>query len=77
MTGPMGRSRGGDVLADRQPRDVSQGERAGARAAVEVPGASHALPASEPEAVAVILRAAAALPLLRDARSVQIVRSPQ
>lgn len=34
-------------------------ERAGARAAIEVPGASHALPASQPQAVAdVILRAA-------------------
>jgi pimeloyl-ACP methyl ester carboxylesterase len=34
-------------------------ERAGARAAVEVPGASHALPASQPQAVAeVILQAA-------------------
>jgi len=37
-------------------------ERAGARAVVEVPGASHALPASEPEAVAdIILQAAAAV----------------
>jgi pimeloyl-ACP methyl ester carboxylesterase len=36
-------------------------ERAGARAAVEVPGASHALPASRPRAVAdLILRAATA-----------------
>ena len=37
-------------------------ERAEARATVEVPGASHALPASQPEAVAdVILQAAATI----------------
>ncbi len=37
-------------------------ERAGARATVEVPGASHALPASQPDAVAdCILQAAAAI----------------
>lgn len=37
-------------------------ERANAREPVEVPGASHALPASQPQAVAdFILRAAAAV----------------
>jgi hypothetical protein len=37
-------------------------ERAGARATVEVPGASHALPASQPQAVAdFILQAANAV----------------
>ncbi len=34
-------------------------ERAGARASIELPGASHAIPASEPEAVAELIRTAA------------------
>ena len=54
-------------LSRARPRHPAQtfrfmAERAEARATVEVPGASHALPASQPEAVAdVILQAAATI----------------